>query len=210
MEQIRARIELRRRAESARAADEAGIDAEPAGSRATRRRMESAAAADPRLRRAAALPPSEWFDFHGHSIYRSSRGGVGRVLYGSRRLLRPLLKFVFNIDPMVDALSTQARLNAQQTAFDREVARRLAAHEKQDVLSRRAVQDLTAEMQRLSSEMKNQRRLVESMSQRLGALEQAGAGEPAASPNGDRQPEKPAGDAPPSPPPIVETPPPNR
>ena len=84
-----------------------------------------------------ALPPSEWFDFHGHSIYRSSRGGVGRVLYGSRRLLRPLLKFVFNIDPMVDALSTQARLNAQQTAFDREVARRLAAHEKQDALSRR-------------------------------------------------------------------------
>ena len=184
MEQIRARIASRRSVESAPSADE-----------------ESG-------RAAAVLPPTESFDFDGNSIYRSSRGGVGRVLYGIRRLLRPLTKFVFNIDPMVHALAMQARMNAQRAAFDDDVARRLAAREEQDVVSRQAVQKLRAEMEQLAAEMKNQRLLVESMAERLDALERARAGENTAGPQDGRQADEPAGDAAPSPaPPAVDTPP---
>ncbi len=166
MEQIRARIESRRVADST--------------------------PADPAEEFAAALRPSESFDFHGNSIYRSSRGGVGWVLYGIRRLLRPLLKFVFNIDPMVEALCTQARLNAQRAKFDDEVARGLAAREQQDVLNRRVVQNLLDEMRKLSAEMKTQRTLVESMAERLDAWErQARTGGNAAPPQVDRQAEEP-------------------
>ena len=187
MEQIRARIESRRSVDSAPAADEE------------------------RERAAGVLPPSESFAFDGHSIYHSSRGGVGRVLYGVRRLLRPLLKFVLNIDPMVDALATQARLNAQQAAFDAEVARRAAAREERDAESRRVVEKLMAEMEQLSTEMKSQRMLVESMAERLDALEPARADTHAASPHGGGPAEKPAGDAAPSSSPPAEEPsPPNR
>ena len=193
MEQIRARVASRRSVESAPAADE----------------ESGRAAADEESGRAAAmLLPSESFDFDGNSIYRSSRGGVGRVLYGIRRLLRPLTKFVFNIDPMVHALAMQARMNAQRAAFDDDVARRLDAREDQDVLSRQAVQKLMAEMELLSAEMKNQRLLVESMAERLDTLERARACENTAGPQDGRQADEPAGDAAPSPaPPAVDTPP---
>ena len=154
MEQIRARIE-NRRGGAARPAADAGRAARPAADAG----------------RAAALLPSESFGFDGNSIYRSSRGGVGRVLYGIRKLLGPLLKFVFNIDTMVHALSTQARLNAQQAEFDDGVAQRLAALEEQDVLSRQVLQNLTAEMRQLSTEMKNHRILVESLAERLDSCE---------------------------------------
>ncbi len=160
MEQIRARIESRR-------GDAAGPPASP--------------------ERTAALLPSESFDFDGNSIYRSSRGGVGRVLYGIRKLLGPLLKFFFNIDTMVHALSTQARLNAQQAEFDDGVAQRLAAREEQDVLSRQVLQNLMAEMRQLSTEMKNHRILVESLAERLDSCERQ-ARSPVRTPPADEPP----------------------
>ena len=230
MEQVRARVEERRRRETA-AAEKAEREPVPAPEPGSGR-----GAAPERESALAALPPSESFDFHGHSIYWSSRGGVGQTLYGIRRLLRPLLKFVFNIDPMVDALSTQARRNAQQAAFDDEVARRLSAFEERDAQERRAVQDLlaetrqlgvetrqlSAETRRLSAEMKDHRKLVESVARRLDALEQARANDPTAlaheggpeSPPAEGGPEKPASDELPAPalpaPPDVEPPPPDR
>ena len=233
MEQVRARVEARVRRE---AAADAEREREPAPEPETESRP---GAPEPeRESELAALPPSESFDFQGHSIYRSSRGGVGRILFGIRRLLRPLLKFVFNIDPMVDALATQARRNAQQTAFDDEVARRLSALEEQDARGRQAVRDLLAETRqlsaetrqlsaettRLSAEMNEHRRLVESVARRLDALEKAPENETAALPHdgrpegapGDGRTETPAGDelaapAAPSPaPPDVEPPPPDR
>ena len=199
MEQVRARVEERVRREAAAAAER---EREPAPAPGPESRP---GAAEPeRGSELAALPPSESFDFHGHSIYWSSRGGVGRILFGIRRLLRPLLKFVFNIDPMVDALATQARRNAQQAAFDDEVARRLSALEERDARGRQAVRDLLAETRRLraetrqlsaetrqlsadttrlSAEMNEHRKLVESAVQRLDALEQAPEHEPAALPH---------------------------
>ena len=159
MEQVRARIEDRRRRAAKRPAHEGRENA------------------------AAALPPSVSFEFDENSIYRSSRGAPGRVLHGFRRLLRPLVKFVFNVDPMVHALVMQARLNAQQTAFDDDMARRLAARDEQDARRRGVVQELAAEVRRLSAEMRSHRQLVESVAARLDAYAPAHA----AGPHGGRQ-----------------------
>ena len=230
MEQVRARVEKRREAASAAKPEpDPAPTAEPDDGRG--------AAAPTRESTLPTLPPSESFDFHGYSIYWSSRGGVGQALYGIRRLLRPLLKFVFNIDPMVDALSTQARRNAQQEAFDDDVARRLSALEEQYAEERKAVEDLLAETRqfraearqlstearRLSAEMKDHRKLVESVARRLDALEQARANEPTdlpheggpESPPADGAPGTPAGGELPAPtprpsPPDVEPQPPDR
>jgi hypothetical protein len=201
MEQIRARVEERSRREAVEAERESAPDADSERDRRV---------AEPERENAlVALPPSESFAFHGNSIYWSSRGrGVGQLLHASRRLLAPLLKFVFNIDPMVDALATQARRNVQQAAFDDDVARRLAAREEQDALNRRAVESLTVEMERLAADMKRHRTLVASAVERLDALEQGRAGEHAAKPPGDRQTDERPDDARPSPP-ADETPPPS-
>ena len=206
MEQIRARIEERSRREKALAA-ERERETQPAAER----ERETQPAAEPVRDAAVALPPSESFAFDGDSIYWSSRRrGVGRVLYGTRKLLAPLVKFVFNIDPMVVALAAQASRNAQQAAFDDDVARRLAAREKQDLRSQRALQSLTAEMERLAADMKSQGTLLKSVAERLDALERARHGDPEPGPHGGRPAsERADDDAPPSPP-AVEPPPPNR
>ena len=193
MEQIRARAEARSRRKAAKPEGEPAPEGEPErGPRAAEPERESAV---------AAPPPSESFAFQGNSIYWSSRGGgIGQLLHASRRLLAPLVKFVFNIDPMVDALATQARRNAQQAAFDDDVARRLAAREEHDALNRRAVESLTAEMKRLAADLKSQRTLVAGAVERIDALERARAGEHAAKPRGGRHTdERPDDDAPPSP-----------
>jgi hypothetical protein len=51
------------------------------------------------------------YTFGPETIYRSSRGGVGGLLEGVRRLLRPLQKLVWNPNPMIAALSRQSDLN---------------------------------------------------------------------------------------------------
>ena len=184
MEQIRARIEARSRREAAPAA-------EPG--------RESAM---------VALPPSESFAFDGNSIYWSSRGrGVGRVLYGARKLLAPLVKFGFNIDPMVAALTAQAKRNVQQAAFDDDVARRLAAREEQDALDQRAVRSLTASLERLAADMKSQGTLLESVVERLDALDRARNGDHEPRPHGDRPADEQGDDDGPSSPAAVEPPP---
>lgn len=178
MEQIRARIRANRGAEAADAQvrQQAGSRAEqlvdPAGAR-------SALAARPQPERAEPAPrPTESFEFDQDTIYRSSRGAIGRVLYGIRRLLSPLVKFFFNIQPVAHALAAQSRINRQQAEFDDRVARlfdkssaRLEAREEIDKLNHQVMLDLVAEMTRLSVEMKNHRALVESVSARLDFFE---------------------------------------
>ena len=182
MEQVRARVEARSRRE-------ASAERKPGPPPAAEPEPGRGAAQPERDSTAVALPPSESFSFHGNTIYRSSRGrGVGKLLHASRRLLAPLVKFVFNIDPMVDALATQARRNAQQAAFDDDVARRLAAREEQDVLNRRAVESLTVQMERLAADMNGHRTLVATAIERLDALERDRAGEHAAKLQGDPTP----------------------
>lgn len=202
MEQIRTRVEERNQREAAEAVEperKPAPDAEPERDRRTGEPERESAV--------VALPPSESFAFHGHSIYWSSRGGgVGQLLHASRRLLAPLLKFVFNIDPMVDALASQARRNVQQAAFDDDVARRLAAREEQDALNRRTIESLTAEVERLAADLKRHRTLVAAAVDRLDAIERARGGEP----QGGKQTDERSDEDLPSSPPEAATPPPNR
>lgn len=178
MEQIRARIRANRGAEASdaeirqQAGSRAAQVVDPAGAR-------SALAGRPQPERAEPAPrPSESFEFDQDTIYRSSRGAIGHVLYGVRKLLSPLLKFFFNIQPVAHALAVQSRLNRQQAAFDDRVARlfdtssaRLEAREEIDKLNHQVMLDLVTEMTRLSVEMKNHRALVESVSARLDFFE---------------------------------------
>jgi len=56
--------------------------------------------------------PSRWnFAFETETIYRSSRGVVGRGLETIRGLLRPVQKLFWNPNPMIFALSRQSDLN---------------------------------------------------------------------------------------------------
>jgi hypothetical protein len=55
---------------------------------------------------------AQWnFSFETETIYRSSRGLVGRALEAARRLLRPVQKLFWNPNPMIAALSRQSDLN---------------------------------------------------------------------------------------------------
>jgi hypothetical protein len=55
---------------------------------------------------------AQWnFSFEPETIYRSSRGLVGRALENARRLLRPVQKLFWNPNPMIAALSRQSDLN---------------------------------------------------------------------------------------------------
>jgi hypothetical protein len=51
------------------------------------------------------------FRFDPETLYRSSRGVLGRALETARRLLRPVQKLVWNPNPMISALSRQSELN---------------------------------------------------------------------------------------------------
>jgi hypothetical protein len=56
--------------------------------------------------------PARWnFAFGPDTLYRSSRGGVGRALETIRAALRPLQKLFWNPNPMIAALSRQSDLN---------------------------------------------------------------------------------------------------
>jgi hypothetical protein len=56
--------------------------------------------------------PARWnFAFGPDTLYRSSRGAVGRALEAIRGALRPLQKLFWNPNPMIAALSRQSDLN---------------------------------------------------------------------------------------------------
>lgn len=119
-------------------------------------------------------PPPDSFDFDPDIIYRSSRGVVGRLLYGVRKLLSPLLKLVFNVQPIVHALHVQREINLKQAEFIDTISRlfdvsgsRLSAREEIDALNYEIMNNLVVEMTRLSIEMKNHRMRVESVAGRL-------------------------------------------
>ena len=123
----------------------------------------------------AAPAPSapESFEFGPQSIY-ASRGFLGWLLYPVRRLLSPILKLFFNVDPIVHALQVQREINAQHAQFVDRVARllalsnsRLAAREEIDALNYEVMNNLVVEMTRLSVDMKNHRARVESVAGRL-------------------------------------------
>ncbi len=98
--------------------------------------------------------------FEPDDAYRSSRGGVGRILYAVRHLLRPILKLFINPGPVLESvrhLSTHAHLNHARNQRRAEL----------DVLMYEVLNNLVVEMTRLAIDMKNHRMRVESVAARL-------------------------------------------
>jgi hypothetical protein len=55
---------------------------------------------------------AQWnYSFGPETVYRSSRGAVGRALGWVRRVLKPVQKLFWNPNPMISALSRQSDLN---------------------------------------------------------------------------------------------------
>ena len=93
---------------------------------------------------------AQWnFAFDPETIYRSSRGFVGRALEVARRVLRPVQKLFWNPNPMIAALSRQSDLN------------RFNAH---------LVHNLVLELSRLNLEVQELRNRNLQMAGRLDAL----------------------------------------
>jgi len=98
--------------------------------------------------------------FEPDHVYRSSRGGVGRILYALRRMLRPILKLFINPGPVLESvrnLSTHASLNEARNRRRAEL----------DVLMYEVLNNLVVEMTRLAIDMKNHKMRVESVAARL-------------------------------------------
>jgi hypothetical protein len=107
-------------------------------------------------------PPTYAFD--EDTIYASHRGPLRWV----RKLLNPLLKLLFNPNPLIQVLHLQGEINEYQLRqyaqqFDR-VSERLVTR---DELNYELLHNLVLELTRLGIEVKNLKMRVESLSTRL-------------------------------------------
>ena len=116
-----------------------------------------------RLKEAQSAEAPTLFDFDPESIYRSSRGSLGQVLYRIRKLLNPLLKLFFNPAPIVHALTVQTRINEVLS----QMVRTQAEFVEIAALNYEVMNNLVVEMTRLTIDMKNHRMRVESVAGRL-------------------------------------------
>ncbi|MCY4635313.1 MAG: hypothetical protein OXG04_12555 [Acidobacteria bacterium] len=113
-----------------------------------------------------AVPP-----FEPDDVYRSSRGGIGGILRGIRRLLRPVLKLFINPGPMLEAVRA---LSVHADSTGRTLSRALAVNQERnraraelDVLTYEVLNNLVVEMTRLAIDLKNHKMRVESVAARL-------------------------------------------
>lgn len=100
------------------------------------------------------------YAFEESTLYESHRGAIRFI----RRLLNPILKLLFNPNPLIQALNIQARLNTMNA--ERE-ARRESARRASDQLFYELIHNLVIETTRLSIEVKNLKMRVESIGGRL-------------------------------------------
>ena len=110
------------------------------------------------------VPPPENYAFDDHLVYGSARGGSGQLITSIRKLLNPVLKLFINPNPIINVLHRQSAINAHnEEQFERieRVRTDLAA------LNYEVVHNLVVEITRLSSEVKNLKMRVESLSSRL-------------------------------------------
>ena len=130
-------------------------------------RKQSAASSTSESSAAEAFEPLAVPPFEPDAVYRSSRGGIGGILRGIRRLLRPVLKLFINPGPM---LETVRALSVHTDSTDRTLSRVLAvnrARAELDVLTYEVLNNLVVEMTRLAIDLKNHKMRVESVAARL-------------------------------------------
>ena len=100
------------------------------------------------------------FAFEDDTLFESHRAPIRWI----RALLLPLLKLLFNPNPLIQALHIQSRLNTINAEHD---ARQDAARRQMDQLYYELVHNLVVETTRTGIEVKNLRMQVESISSRL-------------------------------------------
>jgi|SRR5215204_1897628 len=101
-------------------------------------------------------PPAPNFAFGEETLYETHRGPIRWI----RALLRPLLKMLFNPNPLIQALHIQAELNQK-------AAERNARREQLDSLHYEVVHNLVVELTRTGVEVKSLKMRLESMASRL-------------------------------------------
>jgi hypothetical protein len=122
------------------------------------------------IRRSTSTPldttstPELTYSFEDTTIYDSSRGSLRFF----RRLLNPLLKLFFNPNPLISALSTQARLN--QAAAQRE-AERERRQSEWNALHYEILQRLVLEVSRTSLEAQQLTLRIEALSAKVDFAE---------------------------------------
>jgi hypothetical protein len=145
------------------------------------------------------------YSFESDTLFESHRG----LIRFFRKLFHPLLKlFLFNPNPLIQALNIQARLN---TMYAEREATRESSRRAMDQLYYELIHNLVVELTRTSIEVKNLKMRVESLSGRLEFNERrARALESAVvyRPSSDERPIRPPQQQPPPPAPLqqVQTP----
>ena len=100
------------------------------------------------------------FAFEDATLFESHRAPIRWI----RKLLMPLLKMLFNPNPLIQALHIQSRLNAMNAQRD---AKRESARRAMDQLYYELVHNLVVETTRTGIEVKNLKMRVESIASRL-------------------------------------------
>src|SRR5437868_9772940 len=101
-------------------------------------------------------PPAPNFAFGEDTLYETHRGPIRWL----RSLFRPLLKLLFNPNPLIQALHIQADLNQRN-------AERAAKREQLDALHYEVIHNLVVEVTRTTLEVKSLKMRLESMASRL-------------------------------------------
>jgi hypothetical protein len=101
-------------------------------------------------------PPAPNFAFGEETLYETHRGPIRWL----RALFRPLLKLLFNPNPLIQALHIQAELNQKN-------AERTARREQLDALHYEVIHNLVVELTRTGIEVKSLKMRLESMASRL-------------------------------------------
>ena len=100
----------------------------------------------------ASMPAPPNFAFEESTLYETHRG----IIRWIRKLLNPILKLLFNPNPLIQALHIQSELNTRN-----------AKREELDALHYEVMHNLVIELTRLGIEVKNLKMRVESMASRL-------------------------------------------
>lgn len=115
-----------------------------------------------------SLPgPPENYAFEDSTIYESHRGPLKFL----RKLFNPLLKLLFNPNPLIHVLHLQSKINdytwqTMAAQFDR-VGQRFVTRDELDALNYEVLNNLVLELTKLGIENRNLRMRLESMTTRL-------------------------------------------
>ena len=103
------------------------------------------------------------YAFEDHMLFASSRGLIAFL----RRLLRPVLKLLFNPNVLISVLHKQSALNAHPEQQIDKLAEQFTSRDEVDTLNFEVLNNLVVEITRLGIEVKNLKMQVQSVNSRL-------------------------------------------